>query len=297
MGDRGSNPHSLAAEFARSDAREIQSRYPYFFDVLRVPVPDLAKALGLRIEERADLAQRAQLEVFTKGSEQESTIIVKSGLNQGVRRFAIAHEIGHFVLMQRRPHLSRSWSTLLRETFANRFAAELLLSPEGRGRMEDSFRDLSDPLELLRLASDVGLSPQALLTQAQARRPLTSGLSKIWLRVKYTENAVTHAEPRLRIISAYYDRDQFYIPENQSLTRFAGEDGWLSSLPVGISFRQASMVSIQLKRPPDAVPKYRRTTLRADISAVRLSQSPTSERPIFILLTEVGRPTAPCVGA
>ena len=33
----------------------------------------------------------------------------------------------------------------------------------------------------------------------------------------HAENAVTRSEPRLRIVSAYYDRDRFFIPENQSL--------------------------------------------------------------------------------
>ena len=282
-----STSFSPEVDLARSDARGIQSRFPFFFDQIRVPVADLARALGLRIEERAGLQQRAQLEILTTEKEQSSAIILRPGTDQNVRRFAIAHEIGHFVLFKEHAHLFRAWDTERREKFANWFASELLLSPEGRATIEASFRRLSDPLDLLRLASSVGLSPLALLTQVTVKRPLTSGLTKIWLRVRHVENAVTHSEPRLRIVSAYYDRDRYFIPKNQSLRSFAGADNWLSALPIGISSRQKSTVAIQLKRSPESTPKYLPMKLQAEISAVRLAPSTRDQGSVFILVAEI----------
>jgi len=275
-------------DLAREQAREVQGRFPFFFDRLRVPVVDLARALGLRIEERKELHQRAQLEVLTtKDGAKEGSIILKPGMDQNVRRFAIAHEIGHFALIKERPHFFRAWDTARRETFANEFASELLISPEGRAKINSSFRRLSDPLDLLRLASSVGLSPKALLTQATTKRLFTTEITKIWLRVRHAENAVTHSEPRLRIVSAYYDRDRFFIPENQSLRSFAGGDAWLSSLPVGVSSRQKSTVVVNLKRSPESTPKYLSTKLQADISAVRLASSTRGQGSVFILMAEI----------
>jgi IrrE N-terminal-like domain len=276
---------------AREQAREVQGRFPFFFDQLRVPVVDLARAIGLRIEERKELHQRAQLEVLTtEDGAKEGSIILKPGMDQNVRRFAIAHEIGHFALIKERPHLFRAWDTARRETFANEFASELLISPEGRAKINASFRRLSDPLDLLRLASSVGLSPMALLTQATTKKPLTSGLWKVWLRVKHVENAVTRSEPKLRIVSAYYDRERFFIPENQSLQSFAGGDTWLCSLPVGISSRQKSTVAVKVRRSPESRPKYLSARLPAEISAVRLAQTSKEQGPLFILMAEIGQP-------
>jgi Zn-dependent peptidase ImmA (M78 family) len=286
MDHRRSTSFSPEVDLARSDARGVQSRFPFFFDQIRVPVVDLARALGLRIEERDGLQQRAQLEIFTTGDAQESAIILRPGMDQNVRRFAIAHEIGHFVLFKERSLLFRAWDTERREKFANWFASELLLSPEGRAKIEESFRRLSDPLDLLRLASSVGLSPLALLTQVTVKRPMTSGLTKIWLRVRHVENAVTHSEPRLRIVGAYYDRDRFFIPKNQSLRSFAGGDTWLSSLPIGISSRQKSTVVVKLRRSPELTPKYVPMKLQAEISAVRLAPSTQDQGSVFILVAE-----------
>jgi hypothetical protein len=284
-----SNPEVV---LARQRARGLQGRFPFLFDQLRVPVVDLARALGLRIEERKELHQRAQLEVLTtKEGAREGWIVLKPNMDQNVRRFAIAHEIGHFALITERPDLFRAWDTTRRETFANEFASELLISPEGRAKINASFRSLSDPLDLLRLAASVGLSPKALLTQAMAKKPLTSGLWKVWLRVKHVVNAVTRSEPKLRIVSAYYDRERFFIPENQSLESFAGGDTWLSSLPIGISSRQKSTVAVKVRRPPESTPKYLSAMLPAEISAVRLAQASKEHSSLFILMAEIRQPT------
>lgn len=289
MEQRQAGALNLEKEFACLDAQELQSRFPCFFSELRVPISDLTVALGLKIKERVDLRQRAQLEILTDGGARETAVIIQPGLDQNVRRFAIAHELGHYILLTKRSQFASGLGSQQRERFANTFAAELLLSTTAWARIESSFRLLSDPLDLLRLASTVGLSPHALLTRVTARRPLTSGLTKIWLRVKHAENAVTHSEPRLRIVSAHYDRERFYIPENQSVNRFAGGDTWLSSLPVGVPLRQKSTVAVKIRRSPDSMPRYLSTQFRAEISAVRLPPSTKDQNSAFIVLANIER--------
>lgn len=285
--NRSSPSRRPEVELGRLDARSLQSRFPFFFDTLRVPIQDIARALGLRVEERVDLEQRAQLEILATGEIVDRAIILRPGLDSGVRRFAIAHEIGHFILLENRHQLSRTWDTKRRETFANWFAAELLLSPEGRNRIESTFRNLDGPRELLQLASSVGLSPHALLTQATANQSLTSGLGKIWLRVKYAKNAVTQRDPKLRIVSAHYDRERFYIAENQGFNRFADDESWLISVAVGATITRTSTVAVKFKRPPGAKPRFIETKLQAEVSALRLATHTIGEGSVFILLANV----------
>ena len=228
------------ATLARFEAREIQRANPAIFQQVPVSLTELkalAKILGLTVEKRSDLHQRARLEVLTNGATRAAIIAVRADLDKNVSRFAIAHEIGHAVLLRKHPKPTQEWDVSRREVFANTFAAEILTSAELRANIEPSFRSLNDPLALVRLASDVGLSPRALLTIASQERSWIANLNRIWLRVKYIENAYTHREPKLRIVSAYYDRHRFFVATNQSLTRFAGDDQWLACLPVGVRGR------------------------------------------------------------
>ncbi|HEY2470137.1 MAG TPA: ImmA/IrrE family metallo-endopeptidase [Terracidiphilus sp.] len=288
MTQTGVSEFDRAVDIARFDARALQRSFPFFFTETRVPVLDLAIALGLRIRERADLGQRAQLELVKGAEGTEANIVLRSGLDQNVRRFAVAHEVGHYLLLKNREQFASVWGIESRERFANTFAGEVLISPAGWAQINSTFPSISDPLELLRLASAVGISPHALLTQVTARRPLIAGLTKIWLRVKHAVNAVTGSEPRLRIISAHYDRERFFIPENQSVNSFAGADMWLFSLPIGVSFHQQSAVAVKLRRPPDSTPRFLSRSVQAEISAVRLPPNTYDNNSVFIVLADVG---------
>ncbi len=267
---------------ARQEAREIQRTYPTMFRKMPVPVSDVADALGLAVEKRSELRQRARLEILEEDESESATIAVRESLDRNVSRFAVAHEIGHAVLLRKHPEAARQWDVRRREAFASIFAAELLTSSEVRTRMAESFRKLVDPLALLRFATHLGLSPRALLTMASMERSWIEGLDRIWLRVKYLENAFTHSEPKLRIVSAYYDKSRFYIATNQGLTRFAGTDQWLASLPVGTVARHRTVITLKLRRPAPAVPKFISKQLSADLSAVRLQ--PSSAEPVAYLI-------------
>jgi hypothetical protein len=278
---------------ARQEAREIQRTHPTIFRVMPISVSDLAYALGFVVEKRTELQQRARLEILREGGAEKATIALKEGLDRNVGRFAVAHEIGHAVLLRKYPDTSREWDVGRKEVFASMFAAEILASPEARLRMAESFRSLSDPLTLLKLASQMGLSPRALLTIAGQEESWIRGLDKIWLRIKYVENAFTHTDPKLRIVSAHYDRSRFYVATNQSIARFAGTDQWLASLPVGAIAKHGACISLKFKQALPAAPKFVTKQIRAELSAARLHSSADDSVSYLIAVADVSQHAAP----
>lgn len=275
------------AILAQIDARELQKAHPSLFSSLPVPITHVASAMGVRIEKRTQLRQRAQLEVFGTDISGTNTIVLKPDLNPSVSRFAVAHEIGHVILLSKHPTEARQWDTATREEFANAFATELLAPSNLREQLKPAFREVNDPLALVRLASRVGLSPHALLSIANKESSWLQGLNRIWLRVKHSNNAVTRAEPKLRIVSATFDRSHFYVPTNQSLARFAGDDQWLASLPYGTTVRHSSKITLSTKRQPGVTPKFQLQEMLATLSAVRLRPSATETGAYFIILAEL----------
>jgi hypothetical protein len=264
---------------ARQEAHWVQKTYPIFFQEIAAPVEDLPHALGLVVQERSD-SNSGQTE------SQTAAIKVRYGRGGSVSRFAVAHEIGHAILLRKYPGAKR-WENGRREVFATAFATALLTSQETRVRMAAAFRALADPLALLTVASQMRLSPDALLTVAAQERSWIEGLDKIWLRVKHVANAVTHRHPKLRIVSAYYDTNRFYIPTNQGLTRFAGDDGWLVSLPVGGAVRHTSTITLRVRQPALAVSNFASKEVPAELSALRLQPSAADHADHLIILAEV----------
>lgn len=275
------------SDLARREAKEIQRSHWRICQRGPVRVSDLAEALGLRVENRSGLLQRARLEFQKDGALGTSTIAVQASLGQNVKRFAIAHEIGHAVLLRKYPQAAREWAVSRREEFADTFATELLAPEDVRAGTAPVFRALGDPLALLRLASRLGLSPSGLLTVATRERSWFQGLDKIWVRVKYTENAFTGSEAKLRIVSAHYDRERFFIPTNQSLVRFAGSDLWLSSLPPGLIAQHNSTIAVKLRRHERAAPKFLSRQLPARLAAARLQPNATDQAAYLIILAEL----------
>jgi IrrE N-terminal-like domain len=272
---------------ARQEAHWVQKTHPAFFQEIAAPVEDLPHALGLVVQARSDSGRGERLEVLRHTESETATITVRHGHDGSVSRFAVAHEIGHAILLRKYPDTARRWGVGRREVFATAFATELLTSPETRDRMAASFRTLADPLALLKVASQMRLSPDALLTIAAQERSWIEGLDKVWLRVKYVANAVTHRHPKLRIVSAYYDTSRFYIPINQGLSRFAGDDGWLASFPVGAAVRHSSTLTLRVRQPAPAVPNFVTKEVPAVLSALRLQPSAADHADHLIILAEV----------
>ena len=282
--------HKDDLALARLEARRLQREHERIFRNVPVPVGELAHVLGLSIEHRTELEQRARLEVFETNGVREATIAVRNGLDRNVSRFAVAHEIGHAILLRKYPQAAREWDVDRREVFANSFAAEILATPEMRARIAAAFRSLQNPMGLLKISSDIGLSPRALLTMAEREPSWIEGLNKIWLRVKYVENAFTHADAKFRIVSAHYDKQLFYVPTNQSLLRFVGSDRWVTSLPVGAPAQYETAVPIKFRRSTQEIPKFLTKQIPARLSAIRLHPSAAEPAAYLIILVDLAIP-------
>ena len=74
-----------------------------------MPVFDVADALGLAVEKRSDLRQRARLEIWEDEESEIATIAVRDSLDRNVSRFAVAHEIGHAILIRKHPEAAQQW--------------------------------------------------------------------------------------------------------------------------------------------------------------------------------------------
>jgi hypothetical protein len=100
----------LVRELAKKEAAALQ---PYdLFGAKRVLLNGLVHELGLVLSEVPDLDVRGWLQ-------QRYRIVVRAGLPAAARRFAIAHEIGHLILMRRHPELSSAWPMWWQEKFAH----------------------------------------------------------------------------------------------------------------------------------------------------------------------------------
>jgi hypothetical protein len=272
---------------ARQEAHRLQTTHSPFFQQVPSSLLDLEGRADSVVEWRSDWRQGARGEIVQTEESEIARIAVQASLNRKMSRFAVAHEIGHAILLNRYPNDVRRWDSGRREVFASAFAAELLTLPETRARMAASFRALADPLSLLKLAQKMGLSPIALLTIAAQERSWTEGLDKVWLRVKCIENVFTRRGPKWRIVSAYYDKSRFYIPTNQVLARFAGYDQWLGSFSVGTVVRHSATVRIKLRQPPPAMPKLVSKQASAGLSAMWLQPSGPDPVTQLIILADM----------
>lgn len=88
-------------------------------------------------------------------------------------------------------------------------------------------------------------------------------------------------------MSAIYDRSRFFIPTNQSLSRFMGNDEWLASMPYGTVVTHDAIISIAFRRPPQSPTKFLATRETAHFSAVRLRPNSTEPGAYLILLAEL----------
>lgn len=270
---------------ARDAAIELRQLHPTFFQTVPVRIAELARVLGMVIEERTRQHQRAQLEIFDDGNARSSTIAILADLDPNVSRFAIAHEIGHAVLLTRHPKMSREWSVDRREAFANAFATEVLAPPEFRKKFGPAFRALDGPLELPPLASRLGLSVHALLTLASEERSWTRDLDRIWFRVKYVPNENTGRDRRLRVVSVHCDPSRYFIPKNQSFSRVIGDERWLASLPPGGVARHCTTIRVKFVQP--TTPRFVWRDVAADLSAMRLRPSSADLAAYLIVLAKL----------
>ncbi len=256
-------------EIARRLAKDVQNTFPVLFRDVPVRVTKVARALGIAIELRADLDGRAYIQVLEEQGLYHFKIFIKPNLSPPVGRFAVAHEIGHAVLVRANPDSLHSWDKARQESFANVFAAELLVPCTLREQYGNSFRNIEDVEGLLRLAGQLGLSIGATLHVADEEQAWTKGSNHIWLSVRRSRNSFTLRDEKLRIVGATYDRGKYYVPRNMSIRSMIGEDGWLCGLRANQSaVRDYELIISTITGNP--YPKYSRVLYGARFHVRRL---------------------------
>lgn len=273
------------ASAAREQLDALERSYSDLLGDIPVNVSKIAEALGILVRRDRQLRQRARLEVLRIADRLSAVVTLHEGLPLPEARFALGHEIAHFLLLRERSRLAASMTVAEREIFANTFATELSIPRTCREELKTRFRGTRDPLDLLALSSRLGIAVSVFLRFASGISDWFRDLPLIWLRVKHVPNEYTGKESRLRIVSAHYDWHRYYVPVNQSLVRVTA-DGWLSNRPVGAVVREQGAVNISLNIP-DRVPRYPKVTLPAALAAVRLRPSDNDLAPYFIVMTEL----------
>ena len=283
------NSDSLSSDLflARRLAFDLQVDYPGLFHRLPVRPTRVAKALGFRVVRRTNFHQRAQLELFkTEDNKTSVTIVLEEHLDPQVGRFAVAHEIGHALLIQSNPKVLRDWTVTRRERFANLFASEVLVPHSSRHEIEADFRETKSARDILKLAARIGLSVHALFTLADRHPQWWIGLNKILLRIKYVPNARTGFGTTFRIVSAHYDRGNFFVPLNQSMKSFCGNDDWLRCAQIGVEAHRSATILLKRRRPFSETPRFVGTSEAARLSAVRLRTKLNGRESYFVALVD-----------
>ena len=275
------------ADLARKEVQTLHQAWSLVFSRLPVSSSQVARALGIKVKPAQEIQEPARLVYSIPTDGTSCSILTRPNMSTEFRRLAIAHEIGHAILVRRHPDLVRAWGVRDRERFAKSFARELVVPGYARQEFVEEFRKLGSPQDLLRLAARFGVWPQAILSLANRETTCLAGLNNFWLRIKHRTNKFTGLQPRLRIESAHYDRARFYIPQNQSVQSFCGNDEWLTNFEAGrTAYLDAGSVSLFDKRPNDS-PKYRKTSLPARLAATRLRASHHDQSPHFVLLAQL----------
>ncbi len=267
---------------AQQEVQIVSDAYPGLFKEMPIRASKVAEALGMRVRLAPNLRQRARLDCFDDGKTRTATVMVRKDLDHNVARFALAHEVGHFILLERHADLAVGLDARAREGFSNVFAAELLIPSACHGPLAERLLRDTGVRALLGLASEFGVTlPMLLVTLSQHN--LLRGLDGFYLLIKYMVNKRTCLEPRLRIESAYYDRERYFVPDNQSIRSFARNSvlEWLNSLSIGIGSSAKSIVKYNMKS--EVTGKFKARESAAVLDALRLNPSSHDGAEYFVM--------------
>jgi hypothetical protein len=272
-------PGARLAAIARLGVRRVEAQVPELAHGWRVRVGTLARRLGIAVTVREDLAVPARWrredraartgmhQLWADDPQVTDVIDIRPDLRESARRFALAHEIGHVVLYREFERLAERLSLREHEQFANAFAVELLVPRGARTELAARFRSAEQPVELLRLADALGVSPRTLLRFANRDRWM-QGLDVIWFDIRCMPNRYTGRDRRLRVFDSVLDRQRWFVPGNRSVVGAFGGDGWL--LEMTRRTRHAELELDISRRSLADGPRYIREPVTASVSALRL---------------------------
>ncbi|HEY3302648.1 MAG TPA: ImmA/IrrE family metallo-endopeptidase [Candidatus Binatia bacterium] len=273
------------ASAAREQLGILERSHDGFFRDVPVNVSHIAAALGIAVRRDRRLGERARLEMIRSHGRLSAVVTLQEKLPLPEARFALAHEIGHFLLLTDRPGEAAGMTVADREIFANTFAAELSIPRARRDELRARFRAARDPRGLIALTSQLGVAVSILLRFASETADWFKDLPFLWLRVKNVPNEYTGKDRRLRIVSAHYDRRRYYVPVNQSLFRVTA-DAWLANLPIAEVVRAAGTVTIFFRTDGGAA-KFAKASAPAALAAVRLQPSAEDLASYYLISAEL----------
>jgi hypothetical protein len=289
------------AAVARVGVRRVEAQAPDLCRSWRVRVATLARRLGIAVTVRPDLGAPARwrrertagrLDMQPLWSDEPPIadfIDIRPDLRESARRFALAHEIGHVILYREFGGWAPRLSAGEQEVFANAFAVELLVPRAARADLAERFRTAGGPIEFLRLADALGLSPRTLMRFA-ARHGWMRGLDRVWLDIRCVPNRYTGRDRRLRVFDAVLDRERWFLPANRSVDGALGGDAWL--LELTRRTRSAKVEVAISRRRLVSGPRYTREHVPASVHALRLHHGGTGRGMEILALAVLDRDAA-----
>ena len=279
----------LARDLGRQEAAALERSLGIVFRTLPVITSELARNLGIMVCKRESVPGGALLEKSVGPGNGTFTIWIERRVPYQWGKYAIAHEIGHFLLLKNHADLASRWELKLRESFADAVACEILVPRAARMRLAEVFRQIKRPEALVELASRFGVYPGVLLSAASSEPCWMRGLNTIWVRVSFRPNWFTGLGPRLRINAAHYDSERFFVPVNLSLRHFCGSDDWLLGLNPGeVRSRDSVSISLCLKQlSANNTFTYPRVRVTGNLAAMRFADSPHPNASPIILMAQL----------
>lgn len=242
---------------AREAAEQLRDRD--LFGERNLKIDQLLKELGLVL--RVD--RLAKYRGHLSADERTVTVRYRSG---PANRFVILHEIGHALLLRDHPALASEIQDRHHELFATCFALSMMVSDEKQRAICDRLYAIDCCSELVKAAASSRLSIPDLLRVGYDQPALALAMrDRVWLTVKRSVNKFTLRDPKLRIVSAYFDRTKWFVPTNNGVERIFGAVDWFSRLPIGQELKIEDVdVSIQ-KTCIGENRKYSRVRIKADV--------------------------------
>jgi Zn-dependent peptidase ImmA (M78 family) len=271
--------------FAKEHAFQIQHRFPDLFeDSIGIKKwKDLTMALNIKTYPVDNTEIVGRLEMRNT----DDRILYNSNLTRNKIVQTIGHEIGHWILKKFYPELDKNNSLTWKEAYANHFANELCIPFSKR---EIILKDLNST-ETVKLAieySNKFCIPIAYFFRIMSYENNISECSaseyhNIWILGKWGLNQRTKLDAKFRVFAALYDRNKYYIPENQGVQRIIGDMEWLSNLQPGIEKKSESNIYICV-REKNASPEYKIKSCKSFCSAFRLIEKKFDDAPQMIVL-------------
>jgi hypothetical protein len=246
-------------------------------------LPRLLLQLGLQLRSVPGLQVRGMLS-------RRKEVVVRDGLSEVNRRFVILHEVGHAVLLRDYPDLADQMSKAQHEEFAFHFAASLFLTETELNEVLTHFCKLDSPLLVLEKAKASGF-PLAVFLQIPRLRPgCLENSNNVWLRCKYAVNKFTGADAKLRIISAQYDWDRWYLPSNKGLEGVLEDTTWLSEISIGREAERNGLGMVIQRKTRESARKFATVSVRARVRAAALSPTVGETGVSFLLVATIENP-------